>query len=105
MVDINVDALSLKELKELQNRVAKAIAGYEDRKRREALTEVEETARRLGFSLNELTVANVRKRPGQSAPKYANPDDPSQTWTGRGRKPKWMVEALRAGKSPDDLLI
>ncbi|MCK5549998.1 MAG: H-NS histone family protein, partial [Hyphomicrobiaceae bacterium] len=29
------------------------------------------------------------------APKYANPDDPSQTWTGRGRRPRWLVAKMR----------
>jgi DNA-binding protein H-NS len=31
------------------------------------------------------------------APKYANPDDPSQTWTGRGRGPNWLVAKMRKG--------
>ena len=39
------------------------------------------------------------------APKYANPADTSQTWTGRGRKPQWVQAALDAGKSLEDLAI
>jgi DNA-binding protein H-NS len=38
-------------------------------------------------------------------PKYQNPDDPSQTWAGRGRTPRWFSEMLTAGKSIDDLRI
>ena len=38
-------------------------------------------------------------------PKYQNPDDPSQTWTGRGRAPHWINEKLKAGKGIDDLRI
>ncbi|RME59368.1 H-NS histone family protein [Candidatus Parcubacteria bacterium] len=38
-------------------------------------------------------------------PKYRNPDNPAETWTGRGRKPKWVEEALNQGKTLDDLLI
>ena len=104
-VDIDLNALSLKELKDMQSQIAKAIAGFEDRKRREALVEVEEMARRLGFSLSELTATVVPRKRASAAPKYANPANPSETWTGRGRKPKWMDAALKAGKSPDDLLI
>jgi DNA-binding protein H-NS len=38
-------------------------------------------------------------------PKYQNPERPFETWSGRGRQPHWIVTQLRAGRSPDDLLI
>ena len=38
-------------------------------------------------------------------PKYVNPADPSQTWSGRGRKPRWMEDALAAGARLEDFLI
>ena len=52
---INLDNLSLKELKALQIGVAKAIADFGDRQRRAALAEIEEIAQAKGFSLAELT--------------------------------------------------
>jgi DNA-binding protein H-NS len=93
-------------LKRLQSQVAKAIASYEERKKREALAELEEKARSMGFSLAELlgTTVKTRKR-APAAAKYANPADPSDTWSGRGRKPRWFDAALQAGKSPEDLAI
>lgn len=104
-MEIDLNSLSLKELKDLHGQVSRAITTFEDRKKREAVAKLEEEAKRLGFNLSDLTdVASSRKR-GSAPPKYANPADPSQTWTGRGRKPKWMEAALKAGKSPDDLLI
>jgi len=43
---------------------------------------------------------------GSVAPKYQNPSDPSQTWSGRGRQPVWFAKALRRrGVTVDDLLI
>lgn len=104
-MNIDLNALSLKELKDLQSQVGKAIATYEDRKKKEALAELEEKARALGFSLAELTaIAAVRKRSPAQA-KYANPANKSETWSGRGRKPRWFEAALNAGKSPEDLAI
>ena len=50
---MNLEALSLKELKDLQSQVTRAIATYEDRKKKEALAELEEKAREMGFSLAE----------------------------------------------------
>jgi DNA-binding protein H-NS len=44
-------------------------------------------------------------RRGQVQPKYRNPDKHSETWSGRGRKPKWVEDKLASGKSLDDLLI
>lgn len=38
-------------------------------------------------------------------PKYRNPADPSQTWSGRGRQPHWFADALAGGKTEKHLLI
>jgi DNA-binding protein H-NS len=38
-------------------------------------------------------------------PKYRNPADPSQTWAGRGKQPRWLVSQIKAGKRVDDFLI
>jgi DNA-binding protein H-NS len=101
----NLSELSLKELKVLQTNVAKEIAGFQDRAKRQALAELEENARALGFTLAELTgTAQVRKR-SPAQPKYGNPSDPIETWSGRGRQPRWFADALAAGKTPDDLAI
>jgi DNA-binding protein H-NS len=102
---IDVNTLSLKELKDLQSQVAKAIASFEDRKKKQALAELEEKAREMGFSLAELTGATVGRKRTPSVVKYRNPSDPSDTWTGRGRKPRWFEAALKAGKKPDDMAV
>jgi DNA-binding protein H-NS len=38
-------------------------------------------------------------------PKYRNPADPAETWAGRGKKPRWVVAALKKGKRLEDLRI
>ncbi len=40
---------------------------------------------------------------GDREPKYRNPDDPSQKWSGRGRRPRWVTQALEAGRTLNDL--
>ncbi|MDO9639184.1 MAG: H-NS histone family protein [Pseudotabrizicola sp.] len=104
-MDIDLNGMSLKELKELQAQVAKAINGYEDRKKKEALAELDERARAMGFSLAELTGLTPTRKRSPAVAKYANPADASDTWSGRGRKPRWFEAALKAGKKPDDLAI
>jgi len=103
---MDLNALSLAELKKLQDDVAVAIFNYEKRKKAEALAAVEEAARAAGFSLKELlSDEKLTKGKTKAAQKYANPADPTQTWTGRGRKPKWVEELLASGKSLDDAAI
>lgn len=104
-MNINLDAMSLKDLKDLRNRVEKAISTFESRKKQEAISALEEQARAFGFSLSELVTDAPSRKRKPAAAKYANPDNKSETWTGRGRKPRWVEAALKAGKSPDDLLI
>jgi DNA-binding protein H-NS len=38
-------------------------------------------------------------------PKYRNPDQPSETWAGRGKQPRWLAAQLRSGKRIDDFRI
>ena len=37
--------------------------------------------------------------------KYKNPDDKTQTWSGRGRQPAWFKAAIESGKSPEELSV
>jgi DNA-binding protein H-NS len=102
---MNLNEMSLKELKDMRAAVEKAIATYEDRKRREALAEVEEFIRSKGLTMADVAQATPSRKRTVSAAKYANPANPADTWTGRGRKPRWYVEAIAAGRSPDDMAI
>lgn len=104
-MSINLDNLSLKELKELQGRVAKAISSFEDRHRRAALAEIEELARSKGFTLSELAGISAPRKRSPAVAKYANPANKSDTWSGRGRKPRWFADGLKAGKSPEQMAI
>ena len=100
---MDLNTLSLKELKKLRKDVDKTIADFKDRKKREALAELEKKAAELGFSLSDL--AKVGKVKKVSPPKYRNPDDAEQTWTGRGRTPLWVKDLEAAGGSREDALI
>lgn len=100
---IDLEKMSRKELLELRTKVEKALKGAESRERREALKAAEKAAAEFGFSLSELSPETAK--PAKAAPKYRNPADPAQTWTGRGRKPQWVHEALKAGSDISDLEI
>ena len=101
---IDLELLSLKELKQLQKDVNAAITNFKDRERQKAIAEVEAFARERGLSQADLKALLSRSKKGLPA-KYANPEDPTQTWSGRGRRPRWVEAALASGKSLDDLKI
>lgn len=102
---VDLNTLSLKELRDLQSQVAKAISGFEDRRKRDALAELEEKAKEMGFSLAELTGVTAGRKRSPSVAKYANPANAADTWSGRGRKPRWFTEALARGGKPEDMAI
>lgn len=55
-------------------------------------------------SLN--TKSSMERRPYPAVvPKYRNPERPSETWAGRGKKPRWLAAQLKAGKRIDDFRI
>lgn len=101
---IDLESFSLKELKQLQKDVTAAIDNFKDRERQKAIAEVEAFARERGLSPADLKALLGRSRKGLPA-KYANPADPTQTWSGRGRRPRWVEAALADGKSLDDMKI
>lgn len=104
MTDIDLSAMSLKELKALRKKVEAAIDGFEERQKADALAKLEAQARELGFSLAELVGGKKGKKPA-IPPKYRDPKDPANTWSGRGRQPEWFKSAMKSGVSADDMLI
>lgn len=105
MAKINLNKMSLEELKQLQKDVTKAIDDFKERKRNEAIAAAEAAVKELGFSLKELTGAPVKKSKTKNPPKYAHPENPAKTWTGRGRKPEWIKDAEAEGKSLEEFAI
>ena len=97
---IDLKAMSRKELKQLRDNVEKALQDAEVRERKEALEAAEKAAAEFGFSLSELSGDKKRRGPlkgTKASAKYRNPADPEQTWSGRGRKPQWIHDALAKG--------
>jgi DNA-binding protein H-NS len=61
---------------------------------------------RLEGRLKQLRDPVSDRRPYPPVPpKYRNPDQPSETWAGRGKQPRWLVAKLRSGKRIDDFRI
>lgn len=101
---MDLQSMSLDELKQLQKDVKKAIDTFEQRQMADARAKLEAMAKEMGVTL-EAVVGTTKKGKAPVAPKFRHPDTPELTWSGRGRKPTWFIEALTAGASEDDLKI
>ena len=106
---IDLGKLSEKELMALKRGVEKELKTSRTRAIAAATQELQDAARKIARK-HGLTVSEVlgRKRSSRKVPvsaKYRNPNDPGQTWSGRGRHPAWFKEAMDEGKSAESLEI
>lgn len=103
MAAVNVDRMSLKELLDLETKVKKAIVVAQVRAKEEFMADVKALADKRGIAIGE--VFGGRGKGGKVAVKYRNRDNPGETWTGRGRQPKWLSAALKKGAKIADFAI
>ena len=101
---INVDNLSLKDINDLEARLAKVKAAAAQAERVKLKEKIDNLLKGTGITVHDLYGAGRRGK-GKSAAKFANPDDRSETWTGRGRKPNWLVAKLKRGAKMTDFAI
>lgn len=105
----NIDNLEITELEELTKRAKLLIEKKQREKIEHAYKQLIAIASDIGMSLDELVEYGVTRQQTPEkrtvAPRYANPNDKSQTWTGRGKQPRWVVDAIAGGKQLDDLVI
>lgn len=106
MATVNVDKLSLKELLELEAKLDRAIASARERERSEVRQKIESIVQSSGFSVSELFGGRGGPARGRTVTaKYVNPENRSETWTGRGRKPRWLTTKLDNGAKLEDFLV
>ncbi len=109
---VDLKGMSRKELEKLQKDVEKALSKVSQKELKLARDAAAKAAAKHGFSLDDITTAPARKPrkvakgpKTKAAPKYANPADATQTWTGKGRQPVWFKETVAAGKAPESMEI
>ncbi len=95
-MDFDLDSLSRKELEKLKTDVEKALDRVGARELKAARDAAARAAAEYGFSLEDLA-GSPKSAKAKTAAKYRNPEEPSQTWSGRGRKPQWIKDAEEAG--------
>ena len=111
----DLKSMSRKDLEKLLSDVKKALQAAQTRERRSARKAAEKAAAEYGFSLNDLAddkpEPKKAKKPRKvaagpkSKPQFANPENSSQTWTGKGRQPNWFRAQVENGADPESMRV
>jgi len=119
---IDLSRLTAKELRSLIWQAQKQQEKLLTRPKASAMrTKINKYVRDHGYTIEELygtpsdlSAGVARKKSGRKTarpsggkaePKYRNPANPSETWSGRGRQPRWLGALIQAGKAPSEFLI
>lgn len=95
------------ELQKKRDELDRQIQNERNNVKKELIASIREQLAEHGLSWEDLPLPTSR-RPGMKASlkhKFRNPSDPSMTWSGRGRAPKWVLDHEAAGGSREDLAV
>jgi DNA-binding protein H-NS len=96
------------ELMQLRSRVDRLVEQKKTEAQTELRAKIANLAKAQGLSLEDVLGGKRRSGRGKGtvAIKYRDPKNPENTWTGRGRTPRWMAAAMRGGKAKkEDFVI
>lgn len=107
MQDIN--DMNVEQLESLKKKADLLIESKKEQSIADAYEEVLAIAASVGLTIEQLLDYGLKKRKigvrKPVAPRYRNPENPTETWTGRGKKPRWLVAQLAQGAVLTDFLI
>lgn len=105
----DISDLSVEDLKRLQAEAEALIESKKDQAIEDAYNQIIAIADGIGLSVEELLAVGEQKRKKTTRkavePRYRNKNNTEETWTGRGKQPRWLVAELEKGAKLDDFLI
>jgi len=99
---VDLSKFSLDELQALARDIETEVVSRREADRERVLNQMRELAGSLGMTLEEV-LRGEKGKVLQVPVKYRNPGNPVQTWSGRGKRPAWVNEALASGMTLEDL--
>ena len=103
--EVQIEKLSVSRLQSMLERVDAAIGARETQEKAELRERFRVIAERAGFTLDDVMGEIRVPQRAKAAVKFQNPKDPSETWTGRGRMPRWLAAKLKAGARLDSFRL
>ncbi|MCW8038571.1 MULTISPECIES: H-NS histone family protein [Acinetobacter] len=105
----DISNLSVEELKKLQVEAEALIASKKDQAVEDAYNQILAIAENVGLSIDQILELGATKRKKTTRksvePRYRSKANPNDTWTGRGKQPRWLVAELEKGAKLESFLI
>lgn len=101
---INLNELSVDELYAITEDAQQLIAEKQHQRLYQAYVQFEKIAQESDSTISDILEAGAKLAKKRNI-KYRNTENSEETWTGRGRKPTWLVDALAAGRNIEDFAI
>jgi len=108
---LNLDAMSVDEMWRLHEEISRVLSirltseKRELEKRLAQLRREKELPQLVPADKSPKDAPRERRKYPRVFPKYQNPNEPSETWSGRGKQPRWLTAALKAGHAIEDFVI
>ncbi len=105
----DISSLSVEELRKLTAEAEALIESKKDQAVEDAYNQIIEIAESAGLTLEQFIEYGSQKRKKTTRkvvePRYRNKNNAADTWTGRGKKPRWLVAEIEKGAKLEDFLI
>jgi DNA-binding protein H-NS len=107
---LDIEVMSTDEMWQLHVEIGRVLSVRLTSEKRELEKRLERLHRENEMPETRAAVAGQntrreRRRYPRVLPKYQNPNEPSETWSGRGKKPRWLTAALKTGHTIEDFVI
>jgi DNA-binding protein H-NS len=105
---MNIKELKTEAIVLLINELQSELKSRVKKEKENFLNTIKDKADFFGVSVEDLMIEasqSKKRKTGKVKPKYQNPDNQAETWTGRGRKPNWLIDQLNNGKELANMLI
>ena len=106
MAKIDLTKLSLEELQALARDIEQEIISRREADRERVLSQMRDLAASVGLSLEELLKqerGRERARVPGTSVRFRHPENTALAWSGRGKRPQWVIEWLASGRTMEDL--
>jgi DNA-binding protein H-NS len=109
---LNLDAMSIDEMWQLHEEISRVLSvrlTLEKRELEKRLAQLRREKKISEFEGAEAESAKgappARRKYPRVFPRYRNPQEPSETWSGRGKQPRWLAAALKTGHAIEEFVI
>lgn len=110
---MNLDSMTVDQMWDLHEEISRLLSARLTAEKRELERRLDRlrrdrpgiSSKAIGTEMNGAVGPPVRRKYPRVYPKYQNPQVPTETWSGRGRTPRWLVAALETGHKLEEFAI